>query len=323
VKSCWLVVRDGRCVLEHREAPVPQPAPGTIVVRVRASALNRGEFIVGSVMHGGQERIGGTEVAGTVHAVGVGVTRFREGDRVMGRLHGGWAEYALMNAYEAMPVPERLGWEQAAAMPVAMLVAYDALVTFGRLRAAEWVLVLGASAGTAVACIQVAKVLGARVLGTSGSAEKLERLRGLGLDLGIRTRAPDFAGQVRKLTGGAGADLALNFVGGSYLPEAVRSLARRGRLAVIGYVDHTHEAKLDLQAVHANRLQLFGMSNSKTPADEREQTVGGFVRDVLPLYEAKGLQPVVDRVFDFGELAAAHAYMESNANLGKVVVRIG
>jgi NADPH:quinone reductase-like Zn-dependent oxidoreductase len=227
-----------------------------------------------------------------------------------------------MEAQQAIPIPARLDWVAAAAMPVGMLVAYDALVTYGKLKAGEWVLLLGASAGTAVSCLQLAKLLGARTLGTSGSDEKLQRLRNVGLDVGIRTRAPDFAAQVRAATGGDGADLALNFVGGTYVPEILRALARKGRMAIVGYVDHTHHADVDLRAVHANRLEIFGLSNSKATPEERAQTARGFKRDLLPLYDERGLQPVVDRVFDFRELAVAKAYMESDAAVGKIVVKI-
>jgi len=323
MKSCWIVGREGESVLEYREVPVPQPPPGTLLVLVQASALNRGELMIGSVMHAGPEKIGGTEVSGTVQAVGSGVTGFRMGDRVMGRMHGGWAEYAVMEAEQAMPVPDHLSWTQAAAFPVSMLVAYDALVTYGKLKAGESVLVLGATAGTGVACIQLAQLLGGRTIGTSGSQEKLERVREIGLDVALRTRAPDFSDKVLAATGGSGADVAVNLVGGSYLAETLKSLARRGRVAIVGYVDGMQRAEVDLATLHANRLEMFGLSNSRATREERAETVRSFSRDVLPIYRERKMRPVVDRVFGFHELAAAKAYMESNAMVGKVVVEIG
>jgi len=322
MKSYWIVAKGDKSVLELRDVPAPQAKPGGLVIKVQASALNRGELIVGSVVHGGPEKIGGNELSGTVHAVGEGVTGIREGDRVMGRGRGGWADYGVMDADQAMPVPGHMSWEQAAATPLSMLTAYEGIVTYGKLKAGEWLLILGASAGAGVASLQTAQVLGAKTIGTSGSAAKLEKLKALGLDVGIRTRAPDFAAKVREATGGAGADLAVNLVGGTYFPEILKSLARKGRVAIVGYVDHTHHAEIDLTAVHANRFEIFGISNAKATAEERAEAVRGFKRDILPVYNERRMAPLVDRVFGFDELPAAKAHMESDAMVGKVVVKI-
>ena len=322
MKSYWIVAKGDKSVLELREVPVPEPRPGGLVIRVQASALNRGELIVGSVVHGGPEKIGGNEVSGTVHAVGAGVTGVKEGDRVMGRARGGWSEYALIDAHQALPMPAHMSWEEAAATPLSMMTAYEALVTYGKLKAGQWVLILGASAGAGVASIQTAQVLGAKTIGTSGSAAKLEKLQAIGLDVGIRTRAPDFSAKVREATGGAGADVAVNLVGGTYFPEILKSLARKGRVAIVGYVDHTHHAEIDLTAVHANRFEIFGISNAKLTSEERAEAVRGFKRDVLSKYNERRMVPLVDRVFDFDEIPAAKAHMESDAMVGKIVVRI-
>jgi NADPH:quinone reductase-like Zn-dependent oxidoreductase len=324
VKSYWIVLNGGESALERREVCVPQPGPGSVLITVKASALNRAEFIVGGVMHGGPEKCGGNEVSGVVAALGDGVHGLKVGDRVMGRVAGGgWAEYAVMQAVEAIPIPQHLGWLEAAAMPVNMLVAYDALVTYGKVKAGEWVIVLGASSATGVAAIQTAQVLGAKTIGTSGSPAKLEKLEALGLDVGICTRTADFSTRVLELTGGDGANVVVNLVGGSVVPEAVKSLARKGRLALIGYVDRTFSADVDLKTVHANRLQIFGLSNSRSTVEDRAETVSGFRRDVLPSYTERGMVPVIDRVFMFDELPAARSYMEADSMVGKLVVNIG
>jgi NADPH:quinone reductase-like Zn-dependent oxidoreductase len=192
---------------------------------------------------------------------------------------------------------------------------------YGRLRADEWLLVLGASAGAGVASIQTAKLLGARTIGTSGSAEKLARLKASGLDVAIATRAADFADQVKTATGGRGADLIVNLVGGSVFAAGLKCLARRGRFAVVGYVDGILKAEIDLAAVHANRYEIFGISNARLTAEERAQAVRGFSRDVLPAFADGRLAPVIDRVYPFDDLPAAKARMESNAMVGKIVVR--
>jgi len=323
MKTCWIVTQDHKAVFEWREMPVPQPKAGEIVIRVRATALNYGELIVGGAIHGGPEKLGGNEAAGEVHAVGPGVTAFRPSDRVFGRVRGAFAEYAAAFAHQIMPMPPRLTWEQAAAIPVSFMTAYEMLYPpYGRLKAGEWLLITGASSGTGAACIQIAKMIGAHTIGTSGSAEKLARLKTIGLDVAIATRSADFAAQVKAATGGKGADLAVNLVGGSVFAECVSCLARHGRLAVVGYLDGKLEAKIDLSAVHVNRLEIFGVSNAKITVEERALAVSGFARDVLPAIADGRIVPLIDRVFAFDELPAAKQWMESSAMVGKIVVRV-
>ena len=226
-----------------------------------------------------------------------------------------------MDAREAMRVPASLSWEQAAAMPLVFLVVYDMLVARGRLAAGQWLLVTGVSSGVGVASLQTGKVLGARVIGTSGSAEKLARLEKLGLDVGLRTRAGDFAEAVLKATDASGVNLVVNNVGGSVFAECIRALAFEGRLAIVGHLDRVMSAPLDLEALHAKRLTVFGVSNRLRNAGQRAETVRGFVRDVLPHVEAGRLRPLVDKVFGFDDLPAAIKFMESDAQVGKLVVR--
>jgi len=322
MKSCWIVTKDHKAVLAIRNVPVPEPGPGEIVVRVHATAMNRGELMVGGVVHGGPEKIGGTEAAGEVHAVGEGVTAVKSGDRVTGRARGGFAEYTVMDARQAMPVPPRLSWEQAAAIPVAFLTSYEMLVEHGRLQRGEWLLVTGVSSGVGVASVQTAKALGASVIGTSGSAAKLATLKAAGLDAGIATRAPDFAAKVKEITGGKGANLIVNCVGGSVFAECMRALAYQGRLATVGYVDRVMKSEIDLEALHANRYVVFGVSNARLSPEQRAQTVRGFVRDVLPAIADGRINPLIDKIFSFNDLPTAKDYMESNAQVGKVAVRV-
>ena len=244
------------------------------------------------------------------------------GDRVMGRARGAFAEYALMDMHQVLRVPANLSWEQAAATPLSFITAYEAVVTYGRLQKGEWLLVTGASSGAGVCSIQIAQIVGAHTVGTSGSDEKLDKLRAIGLNVGIRTRAPDFSAKVREVTQGEGANVAVNLVGGSVFAECLRSLARKGRVAIVGYVDGQHHAEIDLSAVHANRFEIFGVSNAKLTPQERAQATRGFRRDILPAIESGRIMPVVDRVFNFDELPAAKAHMEANAMVGKIVLKI-
>jgi len=196
------------------------------------------------------------------------------------------------------------------------------LVAQGNLKANEWLLVTGISSGVGVAALQAAKAIGARVIGTSGSAQKLQKLKSLGLDLGIHTRTGNFKNAVMEATGGKGADLVVNNVGGTVFAECIRALAYQGRLATVGYLDRTMQAELDLDALHAKRLRLFGVSNKHRTAAQRAETVRGFIADFLPHFAAGRIQPLIDKVYPFDRLPEAQAYMESDAHMGKVAIRM-
>lgn len=322
MKSYTLRVEGTQAVLQRGDAPRPEPGPGQVLLKMHAAGLNRGEFIPGGLIKGSAPKPAGMEGAGEIVALGAGVSGVAIGQRVMGRCAGAFSEYAVMDAREALPVPASLGLEAAAAVPLTFLVVHDMLVLQGRLKAGDWLLVTGVSSGVGVAALQTAKALGARVIGTSGSPDKLARLQALGLDLALPTRAPDFAAAVLEATGGQGVALVVNTVGGTVFAECVRTLAFEGRLATVGYVDHTLKAEIDLQALHARRLTLFGVSNKMRSADQRAAGVPAFVADVLPAIADGRIRPLVDRVFAFDELAAAKAHMEANQHLGKIVLKI-
>lgn len=313
---------DGQLQPRLEDLPVPTPGPGQLLIRVRAAGLNRGEFISGHGLHraGAPAKPAGTEAAGEVMALGDGVQGWALGDRVMGRCPGGFAEQALVDQREALPVPAALDWPAAGALPLTFLVVYDMLVAQGRLQPGESLLVTGISSGVGVAALRAAKALGARVIGTSASAEKLNRLAAEGLDLGLPTRGPDFVEAVRQATGGRGADLVINTVGGSVFAACVQSLGFQGRLAMVGYLDGQLQAPLDLEALHSKRLHLFGVSNKLRTAEQRAQTVAGFRQDWLPWVAQGRLAPRVDRVFPFEQLPQALACMQANGQLGKIVL---
>lgn len=324
MQSWWMQMTHTDTVLELRDAPIPQPGPGQMQVHMRAASLNRGEFVVGHGLHGaaGSWKAIGGECAGEVTALGEGVTDFKIGDRVMGRCAGAFSEYVLLDRAEAMAVPSSLSWDEAASIALTFLVAFDMLVLQGRLKAGEWLLINGVSSGVGVASLQLGKVLGGRVIGTSGSQHKLDKLAPLGLDLALCTRAADFAPAIMKATDGHGADLVINTVGGSVFAEDVRSLAFEGRLATVGYVDGQLHADIDLEALHAKRLTLFGVSNKLRTKPQRAAAVPRFTAEVLPHFALGRLKPQLDQVFPFAQLPAAKARMEAGGHVGKIVLHM-
>jgi NADPH:quinone reductase-like Zn-dependent oxidoreductase len=323
MRSWWIQSVASRTELEARDVPVPVAGPGQVLVRLRAGGLNRGEFLAAHGLHKpGAAKPAGMEGAGEIAALGEGVAHLRIGERVMGRCPGAFAEFALMDAREAIPIPAPLSWAEAAAIPLVFMVVHDMLIALGRLQQGVWLLVTGVSSGVGVASLQAAKALGANVIGSSGSAEKLQRLKRLGLDLGLHTRAGDFCDAVMQATGGRGANLAVNTVGGSVFAECVRALAFEGRLAIVGYVDGVMKAEIDMEALHAKRLKVFGVSNKLRNAEQRAASVRGFVADLLPAIAEGRIQPLIERAFPLDELPQAKAFMESNRHTGKIVLLV-
>jgi len=312
-------------VLELRDVPTPQPGPGHLRVRVAASGVNRADLLQ---RRGGYPApagwpvdIPGLEYAGTVDALGEGVARFGIGDPVMGLVGGGgYAEAVVVAEPEVLPVPDTLSLEAAAAVPEAFITAHDALFAQMRLTAGETLLVHAVGSGVGTAALQLAKAAGARVLGTARTDWKLEGAGGLGLDVAIRAGgAVEWAEEVLQATGGRGVDAVLDLVGGDYLRGNIRVLAPRGRLILVGLVAG-RSAELDMGAVLARRLSIFGTAMRSRSSAEKADACRAFARDVLPLLADGRVRPVLDRTYPAAEVAEAHRRMESAGNFGKLVL---
>lgn len=326
MKSYWMHIDDVPNPIELRDVPMPVAGPTQALVKVHAAGLNRGEFIKGHGLHGSQgAKAIGMEAAGEIVALGDKVnsmSSFKVGDRVMARCGASFSEYALMNVQEMMAVPDSLSWEQAASIPITFLVTYDLLVQQGKLKSNDWLLINGVSSGVGVASLQMGKVLGAKVIGTSGSQTKLNQLMPLGLDLGICSRSADFYATVMSTTEGKGVQLVVNTVGGSVFEESFKCLSFQGRLGTVGYVDGVLHAPLDIEALHAKRLTLFGVSNKMRSPDQRAEPVQGFIKDILPAFAEGKIHACIDSVFEFKDLEGAKARMESNSHVGKIVLKV-
>jgi putative PIG3 family NAD(P)H quinone oxidoreductase len=312
-------------VLEVQERPKPEPGIGQIRVRVRASALNRADLMQRAgtypVPPGVSAEISGMEYAGEVDALGAAATLWKVGDRVMGIIGGaGHAEYLCVHEREAMPVPKTLSWEDAAAIPEAFLTAYDALFNRLGLRAGETVLIHAVGSGVGTAALQIARVAGATIVGTARSAAKIERAKQLGLDHGIDASRGDWAAQVESTIGAERIHAVLDLVGGNYLEGNLRVLAELGRIVVVGLTAGA-TAPFNMGALLRKRITIVGTMLRGRPVEEKIALARDFSDRIVPFFESGGLKPVVDRVFSFQEIRAAHELMASNETFGKIVLR--
>ncbi|BDG09418.1 NAD(P)H-quinone oxidoreductase [Anaeromyxobacter paludicola] len=318
--------KGGPEVVAVREVEDPAPARGEVLVRVRAAALNRADLLQRRGLYppprGTRDDIPGLELAGEVVRCGDGVTAWKPGDRVMAIAAGeAQAELAVVHERMLLPVPEGLSWEEAGAIPEAFLTSHDALFTLGGLRPGWPVLIHAAGSGIATAAIQLVKAAGAVALGTSRSPEKLERAGALGLAHGIRVgrEEPRFADEVKRLTGGRGAPLVLDFVGASYLPENLAALAPGGRIVCIGTMGGV-KGTLDLGLLLRSRATVVGTVLRPRPLEEKIRATQEFARDGLPLLRAGRVRPVLDRALPLDGAREAHEAMERNDSFGKLVL---
>lgn len=311
-------------VLRIREVPAPVPGERELVIEVHATALNRADVLQRRGLYPpppGASEVLGLECSGVVVEIGASVTRFALGDRVMALLAGGgYAERAAVHEVVALRVPERLSFEEAAAVPEAFLTASEALLVEGQVRSGEAVLVTAAASGVGSAAVQIAKLRGAFVIG-SASSGKLAALTELGADVALDRAREDFVDALRAATGKRGVDVILDFVGGSALSRHQACLSERGRLVAIGLLGGA-TGTLDLGRLLMKRQQVKGLVMRSRSTAEKAEVVRRFERELGPALEDGRLAPRLDRVFAFEDVVAAHERMERNQSLGKLVLRL-
>lgn len=310
-------------VLAWREVEGPVPGPEEVLVTVRASALNRADLLQRRGRYpapaGAPADIPGLEFAGEVAAVGPRVFAVRPGDRVMGILGGGGhAEQVVVHERMCLPVPDGLSWTEAGAIPEAFLTAFDALVLQAGAGAGSRVLVPAAASGVGTAAGQIVRAIGGCAIGLSRTADKRDRLAGFGFRAAFDPADPGVADAIRAAAGG-GIDVVLDLVGAAQWALHVDVLAPRGRIVLVGTMAGA-KVEANLSVLMAKRATVIGTVLRSRPLEEKIAVTQAFARQMLPLLRDGALRPVVDRTFPLAEAAAAHAYIEGNANVGKVVL---
>ncbi|MBD2846310.1 NAD(P)H-quinone oxidoreductase [Paenibacillus sp. IB182496] len=308
------------------EAPDPEPGPGELLVSIKATAVNRADLLqrIGKYPPPpGASDILGLEMAGVVERAGEGAGPWRLGDRVCALLPGGgYAERAVIPAGMAIAIPERLGFEEAAALPEVFLTAYLNLFRLGRLTAGERVLIHAGASGVGTAAIQLAREAGAVPIVTAGSAAKLDACAALGAVCGINYKEERFADRVLAFTDGHGADVILDPVGAAYWADNDRCIATDGRWVIIGGLGGYRVEQLDIRAFMGRRIQLNFSTLRALPQADKIRLTEQFAGFAAARLGDGRLRPVIDRVFDWTEAEQAHAAMKANANIGKLVLRV-
>lgn len=311
--------------LEIREIPEPPKPQNTQVrVRVKSVGLNRADLLQVAGLYpppaGYSPNIPGLEFAGEINDIGSDVTNWNVGDRVFGIVAGeSQAEFLVTDESLLARIPDNLTFADAAAVPEAFITAHDAIDTLGGLTAGSTLLIHAVGSGVGLAGLQIGKAMGASVIGTSRTDEKLDKCARFGLDLAIATPEPVFADAVLEKTGRRGVDVILDLVGAAYFEQNLASLATKGRLILVGLTSG-RTAEFNLGIALQKRATIIGTTLRGRSNAEKADATQRFAEDVLPLLASGAVVPNVDRVYPVDDAVAAYNYLKSNESFGKVVL---
>ena len=332
MKAVFIREFGGADNLEIRKvADLPSPSEKEVLVRVCAAALNRADLLQRKGLYPAPEgfpaRIPGLEFAGEITQIGSGVTAFRIGQRVFGITAGAaQAEFVLSDESQIVEIPENLSYAEAGAIPEAFITAHDALFTQANLQKGEICLIHAVGSGVGLAGLQLAKAAGATVFGTSRTADKLQRANDYGLDFGIVTETEilekhpnQFAELTDFKSDGKGVNVILDLVGAKYLSANLQSLAKLGRIILVG-TTAGNKAELNFSTIMQKRLRIFGTVLRSRSAAEKAEATANFAREVVPLLKSGAVKATIDRTFPLAEIREAHEYLESNQSFGKIVM---
>ena len=315
----------GADMLVPQERPLPQLAAGEVLVKVAAAGVNRPDVMQRQGLYpppAGATDIPGLEIAGEVAALGSDVVRWKTGDRVMALVvGGGYAQFCAAHESHALPVPPRLTLTEAAAVPETFFTVWHNVFQRGRLTAGETLLVHGGSSGIGTTAIQLAKAFGARVIATAGSQEKCEACRRLGADTAINYKSEDFVAATKAATGGKGADVILDMVGGDYIERNYEAAAVEGRVVQIAFQD-SPKATVDFRRIMLKRLTHTGSTLRARAIGDKAAIARGLEEHVLPLIAQGRVRPVIDSTFPLAQAGDAHRRMETSAHIGKIVLTL-
>ncbi len=308
------------------EYPTPQPVADEILIKIHATALNRADLLQREGKYPpppGVSEILGLEIAGEIAAIGAEVTKWQIGDRVCGLLAGGgYAEYAVLHEEMALPIPDNLTFEEAAAIPEAFLTVFQTLVWLAKLQKGESLLIHAGASGVGTAAIQLAKLFDARIFVTA-SKSKHEFCLQLGAHHAIDYKEVDFETEIAQLTDGQGVNVILDFIGAPYFQKNLNILQTDGRLIVLANMGGVNVNELEIGGILRKRLQIIGSTLRARPLDYKIALTKDFRLFAWDAFATGDLKPIVDSVYDWNEVAEAHRYMESNENKGKIVLKIG
>ncbi len=308
------------------DSPLPEINEHEIRVKVNASAINRADTLQRKGQYPvppGSSPVIGLEMAGEVETVGARVKKWKVGDRVFALLSGGgYAEYAVTHEEMAMPIPANLSFEEAAGIAEVYLTAFQALVWLGELAEKQNVLIHAGASGVGTAAIQLAKLSHCNVMVTAGSEVKLQACRDLGADLAINYKEADFAEKVLEATSGKGADIIVDFVGASYLAQNMKCIAMDGRQVILGLLGGASGKEIPLGTVLRKRVKIIGSTLRNRDFDYKTRLTKEFAEAYLAKFETGELKAVIDRTIPWENASEAHQYMESNQNIGKIILAI-